>query len=315
MHTRDDRDVILAGTPVYSADGRELGHIADVEGSYFKVSAPLARDYWLSCDYVGALDADCVTLSITHAELDEHKLGEPGIEPEDDPFRRVGPEAVLSEREQLETRARMERELAEQRQRLPHAHPEGEDAPPDTGGTIGEPVESELPRLERVIEETPPDLPAMDAPPPPPDAIRRSGITVSAPSIGAPVAQMPGGHSPEGQRAAPAPEGAGPALADERRRRSEAQYEHLVTSWAASTERDDNRPLNGTRDRSTQSRGVSDADPVLRQGIVDAYPPSALGETDGSGETGAQQVERRLPMLALIGAAFIVAALWVSRRG
>jgi hypothetical protein len=48
---------------------------------------------------------------------------------------------------QLSTRVRMLQDLARQRQRLPHTHPRGEDKPPDTGGTIGEPVEAELARL------------------------------------------------------------------------------------------------------------------------------------------------------------------------
>jgi hypothetical protein len=42
----------------------------------------------------------------------------------------------------------MERELAEQRRELPHMHPGGESAPPDTFGTLGEPVEAELMRME-----------------------------------------------------------------------------------------------------------------------------------------------------------------------
>jgi hypothetical protein len=53
---------------------------------------------------------------------------------------------IISDAEQLETRLRMERELAEQRQELPHLHPRGEDGPPDTFGTLGEPVEHELSR-------------------------------------------------------------------------------------------------------------------------------------------------------------------------
>jgi hypothetical protein len=46
----------------------------------------------------------------------------------------------------METRLRMERELAVQRQELPHLHPRGEAGPPDTFGTLGEPVEAELGR-------------------------------------------------------------------------------------------------------------------------------------------------------------------------
>jgi hypothetical protein len=63
----------------------------------------------------------------------------------------------------------MLQDLARQRQRLPHTHPHGEDEPPDTGGTIGEPVEAELARLLSRADH-PGDTDGTDsisAPPPP----------------------------------------------------------------------------------------------------------------------------------------------------
>ena len=63
-----------------------------------------------------------------------------------DPLVQGKADNIISEQEQMETRLRMERELASQRQELPHLHPQGEDGPPDTFGTMGEPVESELSR-------------------------------------------------------------------------------------------------------------------------------------------------------------------------
>ena len=73
--------------------------------------------------------------------------------PSEDPFREIVDDTIVSPDEQFEQRVRMERELAEQRQRLPHDG--GEESPPQTGGelgTVGEPVESELPRLEEQLQ-------------------------------------------------------------------------------------------------------------------------------------------------------------------
>jgi hypothetical protein len=64
----------------------------------------------------------------------------------DDPVAEGKADHIISDAEQMETRLRMERELAEQRQELPHLHPRGEEGPPDTFGTLGEPVEQELSR-------------------------------------------------------------------------------------------------------------------------------------------------------------------------
>jgi hypothetical protein len=69
-----------------------------------------------------------------------------GRKPATDPLVQGKADHIISEEEQIETRLRMERELAAQRQDLPHLHPRGEEGPPDTFGTLGEPVESELSR-------------------------------------------------------------------------------------------------------------------------------------------------------------------------
>lgn len=66
-----------------------------------------------------------------------------------DPLVQQKNDLVVSESQQMETRMRMEGGLVEQRGKLAHTHPIGEDAPADTFGTLGEPVESELARLEQ----------------------------------------------------------------------------------------------------------------------------------------------------------------------
>lgn len=49
---------ITEGQPVYDADGNELGTVKEVQGSYFKVDAPMAKDYWLRTDALSATGAD-----------------------------------------------------------------------------------------------------------------------------------------------------------------------------------------------------------------------------------------------------------------
>jgi hypothetical protein len=143
-----EHGVPKAGAAVMTKDGERVGKVSEISGNFFKVDAPMRRDFWLSVDYVGLCAPDRVHLEFEKKELDEHKLTEPGLEPEEDPMREMARDAViLTDEELLEQRARMERELAEQRKDLPiHQQPGGDDS-----GTIGEPVESELARLEEEL--------------------------------------------------------------------------------------------------------------------------------------------------------------------
>jgi len=125
---------------------------------------------------------------------------------------------------------RMERELAEQRQRLPHDHEAGEQSPPQTGGelgTVGEPVESELPRMEARLERQPSMPPTSirsdrDIPSrtggivPPAERVPETGnkpISEGAPSRGrqpsAPASLVHGEKQPEARERWRAPEYAG----------------------------------------------------------------------------------------------------------
>jgi hypothetical protein len=136
---------IMTGCPVFTSDGEQLGDVKEVSGDYFKVDAPMARDYWLSCDRVSSSADDRVVLNLTKDELGGYKLEAPGPamtthdgdremeretrrnhEPGYDPESRGEPiiggtsDALISEEEQRQQRERMERELAEQRRHLPH---------------------------------------------------------------------------------------------------------------------------------------------------------------------------------------------------
>lgn len=135
------------GAAVMAKDGEQVGKVSEISGSFFKVDAPMRRDFWLSVEYVGLCAPDKVQLAFEKKELGDHKLAGPGIEPAEDPMREMARDAViLTDDELLEQRARMERELAEQRKGLPIHQPGGDDS-----GTIGEPVESELARLEEEL--------------------------------------------------------------------------------------------------------------------------------------------------------------------
>jgi hypothetical protein len=111
------------GHHVFSHDGQDLGTVGEVAGAYFKVDAPMQRDYWLARSDVADLSPEAVVLSFDSSALDQHKRREPGLEPAEDAFGSVTVAPVLSERELLEQRAQMERELADQSARLEPLEP------------------------------------------------------------------------------------------------------------------------------------------------------------------------------------------------
>jgi hypothetical protein len=136
---------VSEGAEVISADGQSLGVISALDNVSFKVNAPMAPDYWLGRDYVLEATPERVSMSFLKSELGAYRLAQPGMTPDTDTTQEALRDSAVPLDEQADQRMQMARELAEQRQRLPHTHPEGEDAPPDTmGGTIGEPVEEEL---------------------------------------------------------------------------------------------------------------------------------------------------------------------------
>jgi uncharacterized protein (TIGR02271 family) len=67
---------IMEGQPVYDTDGNELGTVKEVRGSYFRVDAPMAPDYWLRSDALSATGADGGIVVMDDAE----HYSEPGAE-------------------------------------------------------------------------------------------------------------------------------------------------------------------------------------------------------------------------------------------
>ena len=111
------------GVAVISSDGARLGTVKETSGSFFKIDAPMHRDFWLSERLVKARDESGLLLDIPRNAVAEHRLDEPGLEPTEDPFERIAGNAVLTEAEMLDQRAQMERELAQQSRSLPPHEP------------------------------------------------------------------------------------------------------------------------------------------------------------------------------------------------
>jgi hypothetical protein len=77
----------IVGTPVRSSDDEELGTVKELVGPYFKVSAPMAPDYWLSRDVVRSSDQEQVILGITREELGGYEVEADLIDAERDSER------------------------------------------------------------------------------------------------------------------------------------------------------------------------------------------------------------------------------------
>ena len=63
------------GCDVYTADGNKLGTVKEVQGTYFKVDAPMQPDYWLACDCIrgGMGGVSRVDLTFEKDDLSKHK--------------------------------------------------------------------------------------------------------------------------------------------------------------------------------------------------------------------------------------------------
>jgi hypothetical protein len=107
------RDV-REGAEAMTSDGKRLGKIDGVEGRYIKINAPFARDYWLSAEYVTEETPSCVRFGFEKKDLGAYRVAKPVVAA--DPLVDQQ-DAVLSMREQMEQRQRMEQELREQRRR------------------------------------------------------------------------------------------------------------------------------------------------------------------------------------------------------
>jgi hypothetical protein len=135
------------GCPIYTSDGQQIGTLAEMHNDYLRVNAPMRKDFWVKADFAVACEPGRVDLTFTKDDLNAYKLD--NIDRED-PLKEQGSDLLVSEEEQMEQRMRMERDLAEQRKRLVEEQGANDVASPSEAlGSVGEPVEKELERLEQ----------------------------------------------------------------------------------------------------------------------------------------------------------------------
>ncbi len=72
MHTN-----LVAGKNVVTSDGEKLGTVKEVRGDFFKVDAPMMKDYWVACDTVANELGDTVRLSFTKDNVEAYRQPEP----------------------------------------------------------------------------------------------------------------------------------------------------------------------------------------------------------------------------------------------
>jgi hypothetical protein len=97
---------IRPGSIVRTADGQTAGHVGEVSGAHFKVAARWRRDYWLPTSIVDTADQDVVLLAVPKNELRAYQMERPDFGEMD--TATGGAQALFSEAELLEQRARME---------------------------------------------------------------------------------------------------------------------------------------------------------------------------------------------------------------
>ena len=72
-----NRGQVSVGSPVYTADGEQLGTVKEVRGTSFKVDAPMQRDYWLSMDSVSSASSGEVRVTFDAGRLDDYQAAGP----------------------------------------------------------------------------------------------------------------------------------------------------------------------------------------------------------------------------------------------
>ena len=76
-------DGLMIGLPVVTEDGDILGTIAEDSIDRFKVSAPMAADYWLPKSVIAGIAAGGdLLVNVDDDDLDQHKVDAPDAETE-----------------------------------------------------------------------------------------------------------------------------------------------------------------------------------------------------------------------------------------
>jgi hypothetical protein len=84
--------IIPIGCPVFTADGQQIGDVAEVRDRWFEVQAGDEPGFWLDMRSVTAASDERVTLGFDAGELPQHRLSAPGSEAgaEDDSHMATG---------------------------------------------------------------------------------------------------------------------------------------------------------------------------------------------------------------------------------
>lgn len=69
--------MIRTGQLVYTSDGAMLGSVAEVDGAYVKISAPMALDYLLPVACIHDTTEEALRTTFVHADLEQFRR-EPG---------------------------------------------------------------------------------------------------------------------------------------------------------------------------------------------------------------------------------------------
>jgi hypothetical protein len=68
---------IVVGAMVVTADGKELGHVAEVREGALRVDVERRRDYWLAETEVLEATPETVTLLVSEGDLSAYKMDKP----------------------------------------------------------------------------------------------------------------------------------------------------------------------------------------------------------------------------------------------
>jgi len=71
------REHVMPGMPIESADGTTIGTVKEVAGGYFKVDAPLHRDYWLPSELVSSRTATALQLGVDRSAAAGRRVAAP----------------------------------------------------------------------------------------------------------------------------------------------------------------------------------------------------------------------------------------------
>ncbi len=68
---------LVEGTPVFTSDGKEVGHVTEIVGEAFRVGVSWHPDFWLAIESVDAASAERAVLRFDHDHLKGSRVANP----------------------------------------------------------------------------------------------------------------------------------------------------------------------------------------------------------------------------------------------